>query len=82
VIAGYNALKFDVADVYPSGHPVAGVPTGPFGPNRAANAWSAVMLGALINLALLALTANELVDGIPNGKNIFINNSLIKARLH
>ena len=68
--------------MYPAGQPAAGVPAGPFGPNRATNAWPAVTLGALINVALLALVANELVDGMPNGKKILINNSLIKAILH
>jgi hypothetical protein len=82
-MAGYNGEKFAVAGVYPSGHPAAGVPAGPLGPNRATCACPAVTLGALINCALLAVVANELVEGMPNGKKIFINNSLIiKAQAH
>lgn len=65
-----------VAFVYPAGHPVSGVPTGPLGPYCATSACAAVTDGALINCAPLALTAYELVDGIPNGKNIFTTNPL------
>lgn len=63
-----------VASTYPAGHPVNGVPAGPFGPYFATTAYPAVVDGALINCAPLELTAYELVDGIPNGKNIFTNN--------
>ena len=40
-------------------------------------AYAAVLDGALINCVRLALTAYELVDGIPNGKNILTSNSSI-----
>lgn len=71
VTAGYPGPYATWASTYPSGHPGAGVPDGPGGPLRATNACAAVIKGALINCAPLALIANELVDGIPKGKNIF-----------
>ena len=48
---------------------MAAVPGVPGGPYCATSAY-AVSNGALTNLAVLAVTAYELVDGIPNGKNI------------
>jgi hypothetical protein len=44
-------------------------------------AYAAVTDGALTNTALLALTANELVDGMPNGKNILTSNSSLYVAL-
>lgn len=57
------------------GQPGAGVPGTPAGPLDAVNAYCAVTLGALKEDTELAVTAYELVDGIPNGKNILTLNS-------
>jgi hypothetical protein len=47
-----------------------GVPTGPVGPVRPVSAIDARILGSLLTrVADDAVTANELVVGIPNGKN-------------
>jgi hypothetical protein len=59
-----------VASKYPSGHPGAGVPAGPLFPYLPINAYSAVRDGTFTILAVLELITSELVDGIPNGKNI------------
>jgi hypothetical protein len=77
VTAGCNPSYTVVAGTYPGGHPGAGGPTGPGFPYLPTNACTAVTDGALINCTRLALTAYELVDGIPNGKNILTSSSLI-----
>lgn len=64
-----------VASVYPGGQLLEAMPGGPFDPNCATRACPTLTDGALTNWAPLALTAYELVDGIPNGKNIFTNYS-------
>lgn len=64
-----------VAVVYPGGQPGAGVPCGPICPNFPTNAYTTETDGAMIWVATLAVSAYELVDGIPNGKNILTNNS-------
>lgn len=58
--------------MYPGGQLDEFKPGAPIGPNRATNAYAAIVFGELTNVALLALVANELVDGIPNGKNMLI----------
>lgn len=52
------------------GHIVAAKPGEPCGPIIARNACPAVIIGLLFNSsAILADIANELVVGMPNGKN-------------
>jgi hypothetical protein len=63
-----------VASKYPDGHPVADGPCEPGGPYCAISACDTENTGPLTILARLELTAYELVDGIPNGKKIFIIN--------
>jgi len=59
------------------GHAVATIPGVPFGPKDAVNAYSAENDGLIATAAILAVSAYELVDGIPNGKNVLTNNFLL-----